>query len=49
MKKYEDILTIDFEQISYKKELKFFHDIELIEEAQPINQRLYWILPAYKE
>src|SRR3954466_2050131 len=33
MKKYEDILATNFEQISHKKEPKFFHDIELIEEA----------------
>ena len=49
MKKYKDILATDFGQISHKKELKFFHDIELIEGAQLINQRPYWIPPTYKE
>ena len=37
MKKYENILTINFGQISHKKELKFFYDIKLIEGAQLIN------------
>jgi hypothetical protein len=49
MKKYEDILATDFSQISHNKEPKFFHDIELIEGAQLINQKPYQIPLAYKE